>query len=57
MDRGHYTFGGNEVDILKSGNVVRSVTANGNTVNYTSAFSSIPQTILVALSDGNGADG
>jgi len=57
MDRWHYIFGGDEVDILKSWNTVRSVSAAWNTVSYSSAFSSIPQTILVALSDWNGSDG
>ncbi len=57
MARGHYTFGWDEVDILKSGNNVASVTAAGNTVSYGSAFPVIPQTILVALSAWNGSDG
>ncbi len=56
MNSGHYTFGWDEIDAVKSSDTVASVTNTGNPVSFASPFSSIPQTILVALSAGDGSD-
>ena len=47
-DQWHFTFSGWEFDTVKSTDSIRSVTATGNPVIFSSVFSSVPQTILVS---------
>ncbi|MDC0505985.1 DUF5011 domain-containing protein [Candidatus Gracilibacteria bacterium] len=57
MQSGHYTFGGNEIDTLQSTDTIQSVSATGNPITFSSAFSSVPQTLLVSMLGIDGADG
>jgi len=57
MEPGHFTFGGNEIDAVRSTDTIAAVTATGNPVTFSSAFAEAPKTLLVSLLGLDGGDG